>query len=72
MIAAIPYWKDTGNPYNCRLVTARTPTQDEIKLYSDFAQAFWFAIQMKMLPSPREAGRFQKAILAWTGEELFE
>jgi hypothetical protein len=72
MLAAVPFWRDTGNPFNCRLATVRTPSPDEIKLYSDFAQAFWFAIDQKMLPNLRDAQEFQKALLAWTGRELLE
>lgn len=71
MIAAVPFWKDTGNPFNCRLVAVRTLNMDELKLYSDFAQAFWFSIQMKILPDPRDRTAFQSAIQAWTGEKLF-
>jgi hypothetical protein len=72
MIAAVAFWKDTGNPFNCRLATVRTLSQEETKLYSDFAQAFWFSIQTKLLPAPRDGQRFQAAILAWTGEALFK
>lgn len=71
MIAAVAFWKDTGNPFNCRLATVRTLSQAEAKLFSDFAQAFWFSIQTKVLPDPRDGLRFQAAILAWTGESLF-
>ncbi len=72
MLAAVPFWKDTGNPYNCRLAAVRTLTPERIKLYNDFSQAFWFAIAMKLLPSSRDAKRFHEAILSWTGPELFE
>ena len=71
MLAAVPFWKDTGNPFNCRLSAPRTLQQDEAKLYGDFAQAFWFSIQMKLLPNPRDAAAFQSAIQAWTGETFF-
>jgi hypothetical protein len=71
MIVAIPFWKDTGNPFNCRLASARNLSLEERGLYNNFAQAFWFAIDQKMLPNPRDAARFQAAILAWTGRELF-
>ena len=30
MLAAVPFWKDTGNPYNCRLAAVRTLTPEEI------------------------------------------
>ena len=56
----------------CRLASVRSPTQEEIKLYSDFAQAFWFAIDQKMLPNPRDARKFHDAMVDWTGRELFE
>lgn len=72
MLAAVPFWKDTGNPYNCRLAAVRTVSAEEQKLYGEFTQSFWFAIKMKLLPDPRETERFHKAILAWTGRELFE
>ena len=72
MLAAVPFWKDTGNPYNCRLAAVRTLTPEEINLYNDFSQAFWFAIARKLLPNPRDAKRFHEAILNWTGRELFE
>lgn len=72
MIAAVPFWKETGNPYNCRLAGVRTLSPDETKLYSEFSQAFWFAIAMKMLPNPRDVATFRTAILAWTGPELLE
>jgi hypothetical protein len=70
-ITAVPYWKDTGNPFNCRLIAVRDLSTDELKLYSDFAQAFWFSIHMKLLPDPRDGMAFQSAIQAWTGEEFF-
>lgn len=72
MLAAVPFWKDTGNPYNCRLSAVRTVSAEERKLYGEFAQAFWFAIKMKLLPDPKEANSFYRAILSWTGRELFE
>src|SRR5579863_198571 len=71
MLAAVPFWKDTGNPFNCRLAAVRTVLAEEQKLYGEFAQALWFTIKMKMLPDPRERDRFHKAILSWTGREFF-
>jgi len=71
MIAAVPFWRDTGNPFNCRLAAARTLRPDELKLYSDFAQAFWFSIHTKLLPNPKAVGAFRAAIQAWTGEAFF-
>jgi hypothetical protein len=72
MLAAVPFWKDTGNPFNCRLAAVRTVPAEEQKLYGEFAQAIWFAIKMKMLPDPKETNKFHKAILSWTGRELLE
>jgi hypothetical protein len=72
MMAAVPFWRDTGNPYNCRLVAIKSLSANETKFYGDFAQAFWFAIKQRMLPSPLDAEKFQKKILSWTGRELFE
>ncbi len=72
MLAAVPFWKDTGNPYNCRLAAPRTIRPEEAKLYGDFAQAFWFSIHTKLLPNPRDAAAFQSAIQAWTGPAFFQ
>lgn len=72
MIAAVPYLKDTGNPYNSRLASVRTLSPEEAGLYSGFAQAFWFSIHMKLLPDPKDDKVFHDAILAWTGEKLFK
>lgn len=72
MIASIPFWKDTGNPYNCRLATVRKLTSEETGLYGDFSQAIWFAIGSKMLADPRDSRRFHEMILNWTGPDLFE
>jgi len=32
ILAAVPFWRDTGNPYNCRLAAVRTITPEEQKL----------------------------------------
>jgi hypothetical protein len=71
MIAAVPFWRDTGNPYSCRLAAVRDLSPVELQLYSDFAQAFWFSIKMKLLPDPRDGLAFQRAIEEWTGESFF-
>ncbi len=71
MIAAIGYVNDADNPFNCRLAGVRTLTQTEAKLYSDFAQAFWFCIYTKLLPTPRDKDEFKAAILDWTGHNFF-
>jgi hypothetical protein len=39
MIAAVPFWNDTGNPYNSRLASVRTLSPEELKLYGDFSQS---------------------------------
>lgn len=71
MLAAVPFWRDTGNPYNCRLAAPRTILPHEAKLHGEFAQAFWFSIKMKLLPNPRDAAAFHAAIEKWTGPALF-
>jgi hypothetical protein len=71
-IAAVPFWRDTGNPFNCRLAAVRDLNSAELKLYSDFGQAFWFSIKMKLLPDPRDATAFHSAILNWTGQAFFQ
>ena len=71
MLAAVPFWRDTGNPYNCRLAAPRTIRPEEAKLEGDFAQAFWFAIHIRLFPNPRDAAAFHAAILNWTGPAFF-
>src|SRR5258708_2010456 len=40
MVVAVPFWKDTGNPFNCRLATVRSLSAKESELYGNVAQVF--------------------------------
>lgn len=72
MVIAVPFWKDSGNPYNCRLVPSRPLDPRMQHLLGMFAQSFWFAIEQRMLPGPWAGDALQRAMLSWTGPEFFE
>jgi hypothetical protein len=69
-VVAVPFCDDTGNPYNCRLVTVRVLRHDERVLFNEFSQAIWFAIDSSLLPHPRCGHEFENCLLEWTGESL--
>ena len=72
MLVVVPYWKDSGNPYNSRVIGLVGLTPKEQHLYAMFAQAFWFAIEQGILPSPWAGPDLQSAMIKWTGQEFFE
>lgn len=70
MIAAIPYAKLGNNPYNCRLIASNDLTPNEIKVLNDFAQAFWFLIDNKILPRPERERELEQKLIEWTNISL--
>jgi hypothetical protein len=72
MIAAIPYMKLDNNPYNCRLVASDNLTSQEVKVLNDFAQAFWFLIDNKVLPRPENSEDLERKLAEWTDISLLQ
>jgi hypothetical protein len=69
MSVAVPY-ESGGDPYKCRLVATNQLTDAETQLLADFAQAVWFLIDSRMLPSPRDGKAFEKKLVEWTDATL--
>lgn len=72
MEVAVPYRDASGNPFNSRVVSSAPITPDQVLLRCEVAQAVWFLIEQKALPSPGVGRALQDALLGWTGRELFE
>lgn len=69
MTVAVPYAAG-GDRYKCRLISTKQLTASETQLLAEFAQALWFLIDSKKLPSPREGKAFEKKLVEWTDESL--
>jgi hypothetical protein len=69
MSAAVPY-ESGGDPYKCRLVVTDQLTDPETRILCEFAQALWFLIDSRMLPSPREGKAFEQKLVEWTDASL--
>ena len=71
-VFAVPFWKESGNPFNSRLVTLRTLSPRLTQTISMFAQSFWFLVSEKVLPAPGPTPDLERTMRRWTGRELFE
>jgi hypothetical protein len=69
MSVAVPYILGR-DPYKCRVVSTNALTNDERLLLGEFAQALWFMIDSKILPSPRRGKAFEERLVELTGQHL--
>src|ERR1044071_2672065 len=53
-------------PHKCRLIATNQLTTGQRELLAEFAQALWFLIESKALPSPREGKAFEKRLIEMT------
>jgi hypothetical protein len=68
MSVAVPYASDDG--YKCRLISTNELAPSEIQLLAEFAQALWFLIDSRMLPSPQDGRAFEQKLVEGTDKSL--
>jgi hypothetical protein len=56
--------------YKCRLVATNKLTSHEMTLLAEFAQALWFLIDTKVLPSPADGNAFAEKLIEYTDRRL--